>query len=190
MFHYTCAFPMSDVEFKAMVRIAGTGCDGNLPLVQGLNKVEGVGLNFARAVTTILNISPWVRIGSLSDEQILKVEDIIKDPGKYGIPIWMFNRRFDPKTGKNMHITGADVQMTTRFDIDQQKKIRSWKGIRHSLGLKVRGQRTKTTGRTGKSVGVSRASLERRPEKAEGAERKPEKAEGAERKPEKAEGTK
>ncbi len=36
------------------------------------------------------------------------------------------------------------------------KKLRSWKGIRHNLGLKVRGQRTRTTGRLGLTVGVTK----------------------------------
>jgi small subunit ribosomal protein S13 len=39
------------------------------------------------------------------------------------------------------------------------KNIKSWKGVRHSLGLKVRGQRTKCTGRTGRSVGVKKKLL-------------------------------
>ncbi|MEM2885380.1 MAG: 30S ribosomal protein S13, partial [Thermoproteota archaeon] len=34
-----------------------------------------------------------------------------------------------------------------------------WKGLRHSLGLKVRGQRTKTTGREGRTLGVSRRAV-------------------------------
>ena len=36
------------------------------------------------------------------------------------------------------------------------KKIGCWKGIRHKLGLKVRGQRTVTTGRIGFTIGVSK----------------------------------
>jgi small subunit ribosomal protein S13 len=36
------------------------------------------------------------------------------------------------------------------------RDIRTWKGIRHSLGLKVRGQRTRTTGRKGRAVGVAK----------------------------------
>ena len=39
------------------------------------------------------------------------------------------------------------------------KKTHSVKGVRHQLGLRVRGQRTRTTGRGGKSVGVQRKKL-------------------------------
>jgi small subunit ribosomal protein S13 len=38
------------------------------------------------------------------------------------------------------------------------RKIRCYKGIRHETGQKVRGQRTKSTGRTGTTVGVKRKS--------------------------------
>ncbi|NLE05551.1 MAG: 30S ribosomal protein S13, partial [Crenarchaeota archaeon] len=37
--------------------------------------------------------------------------------------------------------------------------IRSWRGYRHAYGLKVRGQRTKTTGRAGKSLGVKKKAM-------------------------------
>jgi len=146
-----------------MVRIAGTTCDGKLPLVQGLRKIEGVGLNFAKAVTTVLGLSPWLRVGNLTDEQISKIEEVLRDPKKYGIPVWMFNRRIDPRTGRDLHLYGPDVRITERFDIELQKRIKSWKGVRHSLGLKVRGQRTRTTGRTGTTVGVSRKAVSGKP---------------------------
>jgi small subunit ribosomal protein S13 len=44
-------------------------------------------------------------------------------------------------------------------DVDVMRETRSWKGERHARGLKVRGQRTKTTARKGRSVGVSRARV-------------------------------
>ena len=39
------------------------------------------------------------------------------------------------------------------------KEIRNWRGIRHALGLKVRGQRTRTSGRSGKAVGVKKKAI-------------------------------
>jgi small subunit ribosomal protein S13 len=53
----------------------------------------------------------------------------------------------------------ADLTLRTKMDTDFMKNIKTWKGIRHSLGLKVRGQRTKTTGRSGKAVGVKKKLL-------------------------------
>ncbi len=55
-----------------------------------------------------------------------------------------------------MHLVGAELLYYVRRDIEREKKIRSWRGIRHALGLKVRGQRTATTGRLGMTIGVHR----------------------------------
>ena len=40
-------------------------------------------------------------------------------------------------------------------DIERLKKIRNHRGLRHYWQLRVRGQKTKTTGRRGRTVGVS-----------------------------------
>jgi small subunit ribosomal protein S13 len=60
------------------------------------------------------------------------------------------------KSGENKHFTGADLDFQLKMDIDYMMKTKSWKGIRHGLGLKVRGQRTRCTGRRGRTVGVTR----------------------------------
>ena len=62
-----------------------------------------------------------------------------------------------------MHLITADLVLRTKTDIDDAKNIRSWRGYRHAYGLKVRGQRTKTTGRSGKSLGVKKKALMARP---------------------------
>ena len=48
------------------------------------------------------------------------------------------------------------MALSVKTDVDFMTDIRTWKGIRHSLGLKVRGQRTRTTGRKGRAVGVAK----------------------------------
>jgi SSU ribosomal protein S13P len=68
----------------------------------------------------------------------------------------MLNRRKDPFLGVDRHLITSDLLITVRNDIEFMKKIKSYKGTRHMLGLKVRGQRTRTTGRTGLTVGVKR----------------------------------
>ena len=97
-----------------------------------------------------------MRVGYLSDDVVDNIEKVIKNPIENGIPSWMVNRRKDLETGRDMHLIGSDLILATKMDIQLMKRIKSWKGIRHSLGLKVRGQRTRTTGRTGRTVGVSR----------------------------------
>jgi len=62
-------------------------------------------------------------------------------------------------TGRMLHFTGSDLDFAHRSDIERLRRIKSWRGLRHSLGLKVRGQHTRTTGRKGMAVGVSRARV-------------------------------
>jgi small subunit ribosomal protein S13 len=100
-------------------------------------------------------------MGFLSVAEVEKIEDVIKNPTSYGVPKWLLNRRKDMETGKDLHLLGTDLIVQTKDDIDQMKKIRSWKGFRHSYGLKVRGQRTKTTGRAGKAMGVKKKQVQR-----------------------------
>jgi small subunit ribosomal protein S13 len=53
-----------------------------------------------------------------------------------------------------MHLIGSDLLLYARRDIEREIRIGSYRGIRHKLGYKVRGQRTRTTGRLGMTVGV------------------------------------
>ena len=96
------------------------------------------------------------KIGYLPDDTINKIEDAIRDPKKVNVPDWMLNRRNDYETGKTEHLIESDLIMRLRDDLNRMKKIRSYKGRRHEVGLPVRGQRTKATFRKGSSVGVSR----------------------------------
>jgi small subunit ribosomal protein S13 len=97
-----------------------------------------------------------MRIGIIPEKDLNRIEEIILDPIKNGIPIWMVNRKKDLRTGENLHIIGNHLEITVKRDIDRMKRIKSYKGIRHHLHLKVRGQRTKSTGRHGLVIGVIR----------------------------------
>jgi len=90
------------------------------------------------------------------EKDLNRIEEIILDPIINGIPAWMVNRRKDTRSGKDVHITGNKLEISNKRDIDRMKKMKSYKGVRHSLGLKVRGQRTKSTGRHGLVIGVAR----------------------------------
>jgi len=140
--------------FRHIVRIAATDIDGNLNTLHGLAEIKGVGISFANAICRVLRIDPEMKIGFLTDEEISKIESVLKNPQEYGIPSWMLNRRKDYETGKDLHLTGAELIYYVKQDIEREKRIRSWRGVRHALGMKVRGQRTRTTGRTGATVGV------------------------------------
>jgi small subunit ribosomal protein S13 len=147
---------MSSREFRHIVRLMGTDLDGTKKLVYGLSKIRGIGISFSTAVTRAVGLRPDIRIGQLSDEEVDKIEDVVSDPLKFGIPARLVNRRKDFETSRDVHLVGADLVLRQKADIDFMKDLRTWKGVRHSLGLKVRGQRTKTTGRSGKAVGVAK----------------------------------
>jgi small subunit ribosomal protein S13 len=148
-------------EFQHIIRFAGTDIQGTQPVTYALTNVKGIGIKLANAIIEKSGISPETRMGFLSVADVEKIEDIITDPVKYGIPAWLLNRQKDMETGKNIHLLGSDLDFQIKNDIDQMKKMRSWKGFRHSYGLKVRGQRTKSTGRKGKAIGVKRKQVQR-----------------------------
>ena len=68
----------------------------------------------------------------------------------------MDNRRVEVHTGVPKHLYGSDMALVEDDEINRRKKMRCYRGIRHENGLKVRGQCTKSTGRFGKIVGVSK----------------------------------
>jgi len=150
-------------EYRYIVRIMGTDVQGTVKTSYAVAQVKGVSTSLANAVLKKAGVNPEIRVGMITDSDIAKIEDVIKDPAKYSIPGWMFNRRKDSDTGKDLHVLGADLAFKIKTDIDGAKDIRSWRGYRHAYSLKVRGQRTKTTGRSGKSLGVKKKTLMQKP---------------------------
>jgi small subunit ribosomal protein S13 len=141
-------------EFKHILRITGTDVDGSQKAAYALTKIKGVSLNFANAILGKAGVNPETRAGFLTEAEVERIEEIIKEPTKHELPGWLLNRRKDVETGKDLHLISADLFLRTKTDIDQMKEMKSWRGYRHAYGLKVRGQRTKTTGRKGRAVGV------------------------------------
>lgn len=142
--------------FRPLLRVRNTSIDGNKKIVSSLSGIKGVGRRFAQAVLRVAGMDEDMRAGNLSDKDITKLETIIQNPLQYGIPNWMVNRQKDLRTGDDLHISGTDVDLLLKMDVDRMKRTRSWKGVRHHLNLKCRGQRTRTTGRHGLIVGVVR----------------------------------
>jgi len=145
-------------EFKFIVRILGKDLNGSLKLVQGLSKIRGIGPNLARYVINSLNIDNNIRIGAISDTQIEQIEEVLKSESLQ-LPAFLRNRQKDMVSGKDIHLTGADLDFSLKTDLDRERALQSWRGVRHSLGLKLRGQRTRCTGRSGKTMGVSKAAI-------------------------------
>ena len=151
---------MSDAsEFRHLVRISGRDLDGGKKLIVALADLKGVGYNFANGISTKLSLDPRVRLGTLSEEQVKQIEEAITSTSTSALPTWYYNRRNDPETGGAKQLLGSDLEFVQKNDVEEERNIQSWKGVRHSLGLKVRGQRTRTTGRKGRTVGVRKATL-------------------------------
>ncbi|MCD6457807.1 MAG: 30S ribosomal protein S13 [Thermofilum sp. ex4484_82] len=147
---------MSSSEFKQIVRLVGVDLPGDKAIVYSLRLIKGIGINMAYAICRKIGINPHTKLGSLSEAQLKELDAILREPHKLGFPPWFLNRPKDPRTGKHLHLITSDLIFTVKGDIDFLKEIRCWRGIRHMFGLKVRGQRTRTTGRTGITVGVKR----------------------------------
>jgi len=141
---------------KVFFRELRTQVDGNAKVEYGLTQILGVGRRFAQAIVRVANIDHTLRIGAIPEKDLNRIEEIILNPVENGIPNWMVNRPKDLRTGKDLHIIGNKLDLSLKNDIDRMKKIKSYKGVRHHLRLKVRGQKTKSTGRHGLVVGVTR----------------------------------
>ena len=146
-------------NFKHIIRIVEADMRGEKKIISSLKRIKGVSFAFANAICVITNINPDRQSGTLSNEEISKITDIIKNPSKYNIPVWLYNRNKDLSTGTDKHLAGSELNLQHEFDLKHLKKIKCYRGIRHSIGLPVRGQRTKGNFRHGKTIGVKRKGL-------------------------------
>jgi len=139
-------------ETSKIIRIMQTDIPGEKQAYVGLTKIKGVSWSFSNALCYKLGIDKKKSIDSLSEEEIKKIEEFIKNPN---LPPFLLNRRKDLETGENKHLITTDLDLRKDFDIKRLKKIRSYRGLRHALGQPTRGQRTKSHFRQkGKSMGV------------------------------------
>src|SRR5207245_3131876 len=123
-------------------------------MIIGLSQVRRMGYNFAKAILDVLKIDQNSNIGFLTESKVEQIEKVMRDPSSINIPSWFLNRRKDIDSGKNLHLITSDIEFNVRNDVEREKNTNSWRGFRHTYGLKVRGQRTRTTGRKGGAVGV------------------------------------
>jgi small subunit ribosomal protein S13 len=139
-----------------LIRLVDRDIIGDTSIYVAITKVRGADFMISNAICNILNIPKNKPIQDLSADDLKKIEDVMRNPKKYNIPSWMLNRRKDPETGEDTHLISADLKLRQQFDVRHLRKMKCYKGVRHARGLRVRGQRTRTTGRTGKTVGVAR----------------------------------
>lgn len=156
-------YTMAEQQIKHLVRIVNTDLNGQKPLHMALLGIKGVGVPFSNMVCSFSGIDKLTKVGLLNEEQIKKLDTIIRNPAQFGAPAWMLNRRRDFDTNETKHILGSDLDFVKENDIRRLKKIKSYRGIRHGLGLPTRGQRTRSNFRKNKGkvhLGVQRKKVE------------------------------
>lgn len=133
-----------------IVRILQKDIEGKSSVYAGLAKIKGVSWSLSNAVCKKVGIPKDKKIGSLTEEEIKKIENFLKNPE---LPGFLVNRQKDFETGQDKHLTGTDLELRKDFDIKRLKKIKSYRGLRHMVNLPMRGQRTKSNFRRNRSKG-------------------------------------
>ncbi|CAN6928697.1 unnamed protein product, partial [Brassica oleracea var. botrytis] len=148
---------VANEEFQHILRVLNTNVDGKQKIMFALTSIKGIGRRLANIVCKKADVDMNKRAGELSAAEIDNLMTIVANPKQYKIPDWFLNRQKDYKDGKYSQVVSNALDMKLRDDLERLKKIsRNHRGLRHYWGLRVRGQHTKTTGRRGKTVGVSK----------------------------------
>jgi small subunit ribosomal protein S13 len=159
-----------DEDIRYFVRIGQTDLDGTKSVERSLTEMKGIGRRTARIIADKAGVDRRATFGALEDDDIDSIVDLVEGYAEE-VPEWLANHRNDFFEGETTHQIGNDLELTRRQDINRMKMIDSYKGIRHKRGQKVRGQRTKSTGRTEGTIGVNvEAIKEEQAEEAEGGE--------------------
>ncbi len=157
-------------NFRYIVRLAGSDLDGRRPAALAITGVRGVGLRLAEVACQLAAVNPREMLGNIPEPAVDGLEAVL---GTFSekLPPWMLNHPVDYATGEAKHLVGADLETARRDDINQMKMIRSYRGVRHERGQKVRGQRTRSNGRTGMAAGVLKKDAKAAAAAAKGAEK-------------------
>ena len=111
-----------------MARIAGVNIPTNKRVIIALTYIHGIGRTKAVEIADKLGIDHARRVQDLSDEEVLLVRETIDEE----------------------HMVEGDLRRDTAMNINRLMDLRSYRGLRHRVGLPVRGQRTHTNARTRK----------------------------------------
>ncbi|MCJ1285239.1 hypothetical protein MMC26_004579 [Xylographa opegraphella] len=143
-------------NFQFILRLLNTNVDGKQKIMYALTKIKGVGRRYSNLVCKKADVDLNKRAGEITSEELERIVTIIQNPTQYKIPTWFLNRQRDIVDGKDTQVLANGMDSKLREDLERLKKIRAHRGLRHYWGLRVRGQHSKTTGRRGRTVGVSK----------------------------------
>lgn len=141
-------------EDITLVRVLGQDIRGDIKIKSALTKVNGISWAISNAICKILDLDEDQRIQDYKKEDLNRIEEFMKSPE---LPAFLKNRRNDLDSGNDLHISGVDLKLRKEFDLKRLKKIKTYRGIRHSVGLPVRGQRTKANFRRNRKPSVAAA---------------------------------
>jgi len=111
-----------------LARIAGVDLPKNERIEIGLTRIFGIGRSRSQKILSETKINPNKRVKDLSDEENVKIRAIIE---------------------RDFRVEG-DLRRENAMNIKRLLDIGSYRGLRHRLGLPLRGQRTRTNARTRK----------------------------------------
>ena len=132
---------IGELREDRVVRIMSKDIEGKMNIYAGLTKIKGVSWSFSNAICNSLGIDKKRKIGSLTNEELNKISEFIKNPK---VSFFLLNRRKDFQSGENIHLNGSNLELQQEFDIKRLKKIKSYRGLRHMNNLPLRGQRTRS----------------------------------------------
>ena len=147
-------------EFKHIIRVLNTNIEGKRNVVAALTAIRGIGRRISYIICKLAKIDTNKRAGEINEETWENVTKMLSEPQTYGVPSWFFNRRRDFKEGGDLHISTNILETKIREDLERMKKVRRHRGLRHHWLIKVRGQRTCSTGRRGVQIGIVRKKKE------------------------------
>merc|ERR1711907_3242 len=148
------SFVINNENFQHILRIQNTNIDGNIKIGYALTSIQGMGRRFTDLVLKKAEIDVNKRAGQINAEELERIQTTMTNPKNFKIPTWFLNRQKDIKDGKDSQLTSNALSNKLREDLERMNKIRLHRGIRHMWTLRVKGQKTKTTGRHGRTVGV------------------------------------
>jgi small subunit ribosomal protein S13 len=126
-----------------MARIAGIDIPRDKRVVIALTYIHGIGETTAEKVVKMANVNPDTRVKDLTDEEVGRLRQVIDRLS----------------SNKDILIEG-DLRREVAMNIKRLVEIGTYRGLRHRRGLPVRGQRTRTNGRSRRgpkrTVGVRR----------------------------------
>jgi len=140
-----------------LIRILATDIPGDKKVYCGLTMIKGISWAMSNAICRKLKINKKQKIEELGQEGKEKILQAFKELGDKD---FLLNRRKDYDSGEDKHLLTGDLDLQKDFDIKRLKKSKCYRGERHSQGLPVRGQRTKSNFRKNrkKGGGISKAT--------------------------------